>query len=363
MNNKQGIVFTLMAIVISFVLILAVQIDADSITSYESAVARDHVRVVNVVINSFADYAESSLRASTYFALTNMSRILASQSDPEMVLFFDTYDDFLDGLRQCVLHPETNFAAQGTTQVISVASPCLSSAFPTLLNSFTALVNDSMNLQIIYTIDNASFTIQEQIPFEVVASVTMNVSIQDTFANWTQINKTITAFVPLVGLQDPLTSKFKAAEGVYTQGFFREYNFTTTQFFVWNTSALIAFVQERAFRFTATAPSIIGRYYGNFSASSCCGVETVLNGTEFIASKWDLGTGYFFMGADSNFSFTDHELLVSTDGVNFRPRLFNCSGGSSPQTNRINTVIQGDFWLNQSVLTTYGVPGINWTKC
>lgn len=369
--NNRGIVFTLMAIVISSVIMVSLHtLSAVSIAGAQPELLR--VKVIDGITDSFFSYSTVALRASTYAALTNMSIILAEQSDPEMNLYFDDFDDFELNLQNCMLNDTSDIES---VTGISSAGPCMNvSYYPRLLDNYIDLINDSFNVDIVYVINKTSFNISQEIPFEITIKLAMDVNITDDFAKWTIYGQNIFVRVPLTGVLDPVMAKFDAND-TYTvasgNNEFVAYTIKENKESIgnwsrFNTTNFLNIIKNKEYRKALNrSPSFLQRYYGEFSVpSECCGIESFINGSHLNSEPWDK----YENTLTQNYSFTDHELFGNTDSSNFKPKSYvSCNGAQSEKVNALgpssgpNT--KSYFWLNYSTLDYYGFRPPNITDC
>lgn len=368
LTRKQGVVFTLMAIVISSVIIVSfMTANQKVVTEQQPELLR--VKVVNSIADSFFSYAETALRTSTHAGLSNLSMILAAQPDPEMNTYYADEDTVKTNLRYCILNTGDNIRQDQPSGATWHTGPCSPAhSFPVLLNNFTALVNDSFGVEITYAYDAASFTVEQIVPFEVLANITLFVNVTDDFANWT-LEENLSVRIPLTGVREPVTAKFDANDS-YTWSSFSAYTIqenkqrpTIGSASLFNASTFLEMMQQKEYRKAlGRAPSLLQRYYGDFSPSACCGIEAFIDGNQLKGGAWPQS----FAGAQSNYSFTDHELLGNTN-YPFSPKTYFCDvTGGVAQTHAIVTS-SGDttnfFWMNASTLNVYGFRLENVTSC
>ena len=76
------------------------------------------------------------------------------------------------------------------------------------------------------------------------------------------------------GLQDPLYAVLGSYDNTITQSIIRDDR--------WNNDTLYFMIYNRTYRHHSDAPSLIQRFQGLFSNSSCCGVESMIHPDESI---------------------------------------------------------------------------------
>lgn len=368
--GKKAIVFTLMAIVISSVLVVSGGALRGQAQSQELNPEIIRVKIIDGLIGAFFSYANGALRTSTHAAFTELSIALGEQSDENFILYYEDFDEFQTNLQRCTLGQTGEFPLEIGGSPIGYSCPG-NISFPALLDEFRLLVLDTMNANITYTLQSETFSVSEEIPFEAIVTLTIDVHVSDAFAEWDLPNQNITVYVPLEGVQDPLTSKLanNALFADIVPPGFEPYTFEKTNITQWNLTTTIEMLNAKTYRWqqvSTIAPSILDRYIGDLDNSTCCGVEAFIDGTHLTSAKWQERPGTQLKGSASNYSFVDHELLDSLSAAAFRPQLFYCSGPNDlPKTFKLQVggLTTDNFWLNQSVLARYNVSGANWTSC
>ncbi|MBR9703228.1 hypothetical protein GOV10_04270 [Candidatus Woesearchaeota archaeon] len=363
--GTHGVVFTLMAIVIASVIVVSSSVLMDS--GKQTDTSPDHIRVqvVDSIINSFQSYAESALRVSVFYGLNNLTNILANQTDDDMELYFANLDALEGNLSNCILHTNRPIGPSGAG---AWDSSCHNKkTIPVMLQNFSEQVKDNLNIDLFFIIDNSSFNIWEEFPFEATANLTMNITVIDSRASWNITNFYIETNVPLDGLQDPVTTKLKYTK--LTQSNFPIYYFNKTNS-PYGKEELYSMITQHTFTSSISAPSILQRFVGDFKNDTCgpppdfnggsCGVESFIDGTRIKWSEWP--------AQRHNYTHVDYELFVSDPpGGAFFPRSVVCDSGSS-RVYAVNfTNDESDdknmFWANSSVLARLNVSSSQWLSC
>lgn len=369
MALKRGAVFTLMAIVISSIILVSFE-SASNVAIQSDQPELLRVRVVDGVSDSFFSYAEASLRVSTFQALNNLSIFLGGLHDPELNRYFADREELRKNLARCIFDNETNLEVNGAD--ILSSAPCMNSTFfPALLSNYSTLVNDSMNVDIDFAWEENSFNYSQNLPFEIRVNVTFHVNVTDDFATWEMPNQELAVNVPLGGMINPVTYKASQTR-MYTKD-----NLTATivtindlLFSEINDTVFDDMIRNGEYRKALNrSPSLMQRYYGAFDAvSEFAGVEVFIDGRDLndsITSPWGFDSGNPMLG-ERNYSFTDYELFRSINPGGFSPREYETC--DTPRgVNAISFSTGGDtkrnFWLNVSVLQIYSLFGENRTGC
>jgi len=310
---RRAVIFTLMSVVIALVLVLVFFVNNGRapITTPSETI---RVEVMNAVVRGFEGYATVALRQSTYASLVRFSEIYGEESDQDLQLFFRfSRESFRANLSRCVL------VENATVRPANFDHYCLNStALPGLLRPYAAIISDELGVKVQYSFAPDSLQFDERDATTIVVSVRMNLTVSDPFANWTIVDHVLNTTVSLAGIKNPLIEKarIKTVVGRYkaTGPAFplMLHNFTGP----WNTEKTGDLYAGRLYRTSPGAPSFIARFYGDLSNSSCCGVETFVNSSDYVFSVSPS------LPPNSNYSVLDHQLF-NTSAYGYLPPAFS----------------------------------------
>lgn len=346
--SKKGAIFTVMATVMVTLLIWGFS----SLSSTQDDLWKPElfrVRMVNNLVDSFIFYSENALRVSAINGFNNISMIYYKYDDPTMVDYFDDEDSFLRNFTSCIFNkaPYNNVTFSGEEfscgQELTV---------PALLDKFITIIDDSLGVSISYVIYNNSFVMNQTSPYDVEVSYKINISVIDSFSNWSITNKTIISEVSLVGLRDPLIEKFRG-NIQFTNGYFSvsEIKPTLIRPSDWDINSTLDFLNNNEYRISKDAPSYLMRFYGDFGSSNY-GIERLVNST------WIVPGG--FNNAKNNISYVDYQLFQSSSTVTFEPIIYNCDG-AEPLVYSID-YFPDKFKLTGYKLYDYNISTQYWSK-
>lgn len=344
--GSRGVVFTLMAIVIASVIVVSAGVLMDPGKQTDTSPDHIRVKVVDGVINSFKSYAASAFRVSVYASLNNLTDILANQSD--IYIYFEDLDALEGNLSNCLFNKNNGISLGGKFYTCNNEK-----TFTIMLQNFSDQVWDNFNINLSFVIDNSSFNIWEEFPFEATTNLTMNLTVTDSRASWYITDFYIETSIPLDGLQDPVTAKF-ANSGYADSSLANTFIDGDTPK---NVSQLEYAITEGVFSRRVDAPSILQRFFGDFTSASCgspeddfvgrsCGVESFIDGQHISWGNWPAEHA-------NNYSHVDYELFASEVDGSFKPRAVVCDS----QMYSVAGFSSGAmiFWSNLSTMARLNV--------
>jgi hypothetical protein len=269
--NKKGVMFTLIAIIISSFLTVLFS-STDSPVDYSIGIVELRVGILNDYSKSFFEYAESSASMSGYYALYGVINNI-SMNNPKQ------YD----------ANFENHFINCTITGNITAGVPCSgmkNKTLPYFLDSLINISRDVLKITSNYTINSINVT-QIDDPFHLDVILNISLRVNDAFAN-ISATRIIVSKVTISGLQDPLF----LVNGTYNQ----TVKMTTLKKVQgdWNSTDLEWLYNNHEYRAYSLGISFINRIKGNLTPS-LQGIESFINQSQ-VASGISLSMiDYFFL--------------------------------------------------------------------
>ncbi|MFC1649043.1 hypothetical protein ACFL1B_06350 [Nanoarchaeota archaeon] len=271
---KKGIVFTIISILVAgfFIIVFSAKIDVPLDAKVDSVSFR--VSFLNNYRQNWEDYTAMAVRTSSYMAFSQ----LTDWMDANNQNFADT-PTFKARFSECMV--AGNITYLGPTESCSGLAGPTNYTLAFWLNNIADLAWSNLSINTSYKVNEVDM--YQTSPFYVTMLVNMSYYLEDAISS---VNKTmlITETISIEGLRDPLgTIRFGAWNHFITETGIKAEN--------WSQANFTRFVSNSEFRYHEDAPSYLQRFVEDYSASSCCGIESVLENVP------DQG----------NSSFVDHE--------------------------------------------------------
>jgi hypothetical protein len=131
---------------------------------------------------------------------------------------------------------------------------------------------ESIGIRVNFTIESLEVKQEDPWNVELYTNITMLVYDATGMASWNR-SKTIHAQIPITGFEDPLYSlnSYGRVANVITPANSTDFVSGT------DTTVLLNHLENSLYIESATAPSFLMRLEGNFSTSSCCGIESLVD--------------------------------------------------------------------------------------
>ncbi|RME52881.1 hypothetical protein D6783_03655 [Candidatus Woesearchaeota archaeon] len=310
-KGKRGVVFTMIAISLATLLL------ALFIWTYTADVQSDldiiNLRVfyLNNFLNDLDEYIELALTVGSRNTLEAMSTYIKDNGYvADAQLAFHTC--FLEG----------NITPGGP--------PCglaYNNSAQRWLDEVQRHVADTMKITFEYEFHNV--TITQKYPFHLDVTLNATVKLYDVFATW-NYTKIYNISMPVEGLTDPGIIKEFSERRIIRRSP-REITG------IWGVPGLTEMYQNKEYRWFDEAPSFLERYEGNFTNSSCCGIETLINTSTLVTNK-------------HNRSFTDYQL--------FKDLNFTCG----EEVFSITGFVDPSFQLDTEHLATFQILATRWSN-
>jgi hypothetical protein len=134
---------------------------------------------------------------------------------------------------------------------------------------------ESIGIRVNFTIESLEVKQEDPWNVELYTNITMLVYDATGMASWNR-SKTIHAQIPITGFEDPLYSlnSYGRVANVITPANSTDFVSGTD---TTDTTVLLNHLENSLYIASATAPSFLMRLEGNFSTSSCCGIESLVD--------------------------------------------------------------------------------------
>ena len=262
--NRKGVVFTLIAILISGFLFILYATEYRPKENSLLPVITNRIRILDRHNENFVKYTLESMDISTYKAMNGM---IAHIDDHGF------FPDFESAFTECVQNGTLNDG-------VDVCPDMANGTLPYWLNETINISRNRLGFNVTYTIQG--IRISQPLPFQVQVEVDLHYEVWDVFAT---INRTVSLrrLVSIEGLMDPLY----VGSGTYNNSIAA----APTRDDAWNVGTLHLMIENRTYRHHTDAPSFLLRFEGSLLNSTCCGIESMIHPAE--------------VGAFDNRSFVD----------------------------------------------------------
>ncbi|USN44978.1 MAG: hypothetical protein H6502_02850 [Candidatus Woesearchaeota archaeon] len=257
--GRKGFLFTLIALLLASLFTLWFSASFAQPIDHEVEMNRLRVEYLNQFVLSFEDQLQDAIGLSVYESLKYMG-----------------YDGlFNEGAYYTPL--TFNATLQGCLQVwqsLPTHPDCgpVDYSYPTIVGMLENFTRNELYLDAQVTVHSVNVSF-DNFAWEVTVTYRYSLVVDDVVAIIDRSNQTRTFYVSIEGLPDPLL-----ARGVPATPIYRPINkYYTT---LWNSSQFVTYFQNRDYIHTVYSPSYFQRFFGNISASPCCGIETVLHQDE-----------------------------------------------------------------------------------
>jgi hypothetical protein len=270
-NNKKGIVFTIIAIALAVFFTLVFSARIDKPLDYKTEILETRVSLLSDYANTFFDYAGEVTSIVGYSALegviANIS--MARQYNPDF---------------------ESQFVYCVRTGNLTTGSRCLNMTNKTLvyyLNQLKTIASNDLNINSTYILNNVSVNQTREDAFSIEITINLSLNVIDAYANISG-TRILKSKVPIQGLLDPLY----LLNGTYNQTILAYYKPESN----WSYTDLEQLYHTRAYRWNKGAGiSFIDRIKGNLSViDSYYGIESFVNYTDVTYDENDTMVDYLF---------------------------------------------------------------------
>jgi hypothetical protein len=251
--NKKGVFLTFISIAIIAAIILIFTPSNLSLERNTEAVETRIENVNNFVLDLENVYMEGTLRATSRKALIGLISYAGTNG------FFTDSTEFEDAFSQTMLTGEYN-----TIPIDGM----LDNTYNDWLEKIKTQAKNTFNVDITYIVN--SVQIAQTQPWLVDVEADMTFTISSETASWDK-NAIIKTAVSVEDLDDPYY--------LVTTGFSKKIKKTTTKSGEWTVETFKEFITRGEYTHfeNDNAPRFMDRLTDNIVASSCCGIETVVN--------------------------------------------------------------------------------------
>jgi len=297
MQNKKGVVFTIVAIVLAVFFTLIFSARVEKPLDYKTEILETRVSILSDYMNTFFDYAEGTASIAGYSALRGiiMNISKAGKYNPNFEAHFE----------YCI---ET-----GNLTSANICPNMTNQTLDYFLNQLTSIGINELNINSTYAVNSISINQTTEDAFSVEVTVNLTVSITDNYANMSD-TRAIKSNFSINGLLDPLY----LLNGTYNQTI-RAYDKLEEN---WTYTDLQKLYYTNAYRwYKGKGISFLDRIRGNL-VPSYYGIESFVNYTrpDVTYDDNDAMVDYlFWLNKEFNCMAVavNSEVLGINDSVNF----------------------------------------------
>ncbi len=258
LSEKKGILFTLVAIVLSVVVILSFSVHTGYRLKEKMYVIETRVNTMNNFITDIEDDLKKGVYISSFRAILSMSQYIA------------TNGSFIEDI-----NPAFEELFTEGTLFTEEADLMIDSTFTDWVERIQA---ESAKIDIISNITINKVEILQENPWYITVNANVNMIIEDNkeTSSWS-LNKDIKTNISIIGMEDPLyliNSQGRITNTI-RQTIYNDFVSGS------NVDNLIGHTNESYYISRNSSPSFLMRFQGNFSPSEN-GIESLVNVQEFI---------------------------------------------------------------------------------
>ena len=260
--KKKGIFFTFIAITIMAVFILIFTPKADISLQKDTQAIKTRIGSVDNYVDDLQNrYFENMLRAATYKTILSLILYMNETGDYITNLDFAFSEVMLNGTisnipidtitKKKIM--ENNTLTNWSNRVIQAAADTLN-------------VNTTINL-----INVAVFQTK---PWNIESNLSIEFTVKSNIAEWKK-KAIISTTIPIEGLPDPYYLVNTKSTGSYTNLIKK----SSVEFNQWDITKVREHLRNGNYAYwqNSDAPSFLMRFTNTISASSCCGIESLVN--------------------------------------------------------------------------------------
>ncbi|MBS3158580.1 hypothetical protein J4206_04800 [Candidatus Woesearchaeota archaeon] len=266
---KKAMFFTLIAILIVGLLVLTFSTKIDIKIKGHLPVLERRITAVNTFVHDIENtYLERMLRISILSAFNALRKEQGTFRD------FLTRDEF-----EAVF---AELAINGTLDVDGEKKKILEDYnLNSMLKELARISKDELHVKSIFEpLSLNVFQNNETGPWNIGINFTINYFVDGDLAAWNRSSNIITQF-SIIGLEDPLyhySSNQDLLEDVH-KNIITADNFNDN----WTIENFALHVKGQTYRYDPKAPSYLLRLINDYNASSCCGIESMINLNNMVA--------------------------------------------------------------------------------
>lgn len=270
--NKKSMFFTYTAVLMVSVMVLAFTTETYVTLKSRIPVIKQRVQLANNYVGNIKNiYLRRALYATGYRALYAMANDTTENG------FFTNKENFEENFRTAILEAKI----RGSESNIMKGKTIIDT-----LNLLENLSYDAYHINTTFEkdIDKIDITIfQDNLtgPWQVGVNMSISYFVDAGLAEW-NVSELIQAVFSITDLDDPMYL-------VETNGEFTN-RINQTPFETWGIDNLKAHIINRTYKYDATAPSFLMRFYDDTSASLCCGIESLIS--EDVLNQRETGNSF-----------------------------------------------------------------------
>ncbi len=264
-RNKKGIVFTVIAILLSIFFTIMFSARIEKPLDYKAEIIETRINILNEYIDNFFNYAESAASISGYSALQGVIADMGNSTPAVKPRYYNaTPNEFESNYTYCI---KTGYLTG------SKICPGMSNkTFAYYLDKISNITLKELNINSTYNINRINVT-QTTDAFAIDLVINLSLKIIDQYANLSD-TRIITSTVSIQGLLDPVYM----LNGTYNQTINK--TALPDKSGAWNFTDLQQLYSNHHYRRYYGGMSFINRIKGNFSISnSSYGIESFVNHT------------------------------------------------------------------------------------
>ncbi|MFT4282834.1 MAG: hypothetical protein ACMXX6_00225 [Candidatus Woesearchaeota archaeon] len=246
--NKKGVMFTLIAILLSTIILSSLFFFQETRIDKELEPASLRIQTVNNYIRLSSTFYENLMSSHAYNLIENIINAMIEEGE--------YLDDFDFEVQRCFVEGE--FSVNGVDFDCEVN-------FNEVLQEWDEYILQELNFNSQTSLQNIRLT--QENPWEITVEFELSLEVEDSFATW-HANKSLRSFFRIEGLYDPTYE--------ITHPDVSEFSYNNTIKFadlelemLWQEkpSTLEQVVINQEYFFVNQTPSFLGRLQGNFSPS------------------------------------------------------------------------------------------------
>lgn len=284
-NNKKGIFFTFIAILLITVLMITFKPETELSFNKDIPGIKTRVTKIDNFVTDFENvYLPNIMKSTTYRTLTALT------------YYMNVTDSFLADLQSAFKEVLLNGTINNNPIDDIIGEDIMdNNTLINWTNTIKASAEETLNLNLNFNITYVN--IHQTTPWFIDIWLIISYSVSSDIATWTRNDILIKTKLSIDNLYDPLY--YVNTDGAYK----KRINQTDTKFDEWNTENLEGFIRNETYFHwqDSTAPNFLMRFTGDFSPSSCCGIESAVNPSNpSIGDQVEIYLDYLYFDPSSN---------------------------------------------------------------
>ena len=293
-NNKKGILFTFIAILLITVLMMFLNPQTELSFNKDIPVVKTRVTKINNFVTDFENvYLPSIMRSTTYRALTALT------------YYMNVENSFLANLQPAF--KEVLFNGTINKNPIDIMDD---NTLINWTNTIKASAEETLNVNLNFNLTYVN--IFQTTPWFIDIWLILSYSVSSEIATWTRNDILIKTKLSVDNLYDPLY--YVNTDGAYK----KKINQIDIKFDGWNVDNLSLFIGEEGYFHwqDSNAPNFLMRFTSDFSSSPCCGIESAVDPSNpSIGDKVEIYLDYLYFNPSSNPVCTELYSITGLDSA------------------------------------------------